>query len=167
MPELQKTFGLKNRMQVPSVRKVVLNVGVGKFTKEKQYIENVEHTLQRITGLKPVRTKARTSISNFKIREGNIVGVCVTLRGKRMYDFLEKLLRVTLPRVRDFRGISKKGFDARGNYTLGFKEHLAFPEIKADEVDFIHGLEITIHTSARSKERGLQLLTAMGFPFAS
>jgi len=165
-PQLKVQLGLKNIMQVPHIEKVVINVGVGRFTKDKQYIENVEHTLLRITGLKPVRTKARQSISNFKIREGNVVGVKVTLRGKRMYDFLEKLLRVTLPRVRDFRGISKKGFDATGNYTLGFKEHLAFPEIKADEVDLIHGLEIVVHTTARDKETGLLLLTAMGFPFA-
>jgi len=165
-PALKQELGLKNIMQVPKMEKVVINVGVGKFTKDKQYIENVERTLARITGLKPVKTKARQSISNFKIREGNIVGVKVTLRGKRMYDFVEKLLRATLPRVRDFRGISLKGFDKQGNYTLGFKEHLAFPEVKADDVDHIHGLEMVFQTNAKNKAEGLALLTALGFPFS-
>jgi len=145
--------------------KVVLNVGVGRHTKDKQYIDSIVHSITRVTGQKPVLTKARKSISSFKIREGNIVGISVILRGKRMYDFVEKLINITFPRVRDFRGISPKGIDRNGNMTIGIKEHLAFPEIKADEVDNIFGLEICLTTTARSREEGLELFTLMGFPF--
>jgi large subunit ribosomal protein L5 len=165
IPELKKKFGYKNNLQAPRLTKLVLNVGVGRHTKEKQYIDSVVDSITRIAGQKPVLTKARQSISSFKIREGNIVGVSVILRGKRMYDFVEKLINVSFPRVRDFRGISTKGVDRTGNMTVGFKEHLAFPEIKADEVDNIFGLEVCLTTTARTKEEGLELFTQMGFPF--
>ncbi len=164
-PKLKAELGLKNIMQVPAIKKVVLNVGVGKFTKEANYIENVENTLRNITGQKPVRAKTNKAISNFKTRAGMVVGVSVILRGKRMYDFVEKLLTTTFPRVRDFRGIDPNSFDRAGNYNLGFKETLAFPEVKFDELDKAHGLEITICTTAANKEVGLKLLTHLGFPF--
>lgn len=165
VPELQKQFGYKSIMQVPKIKKVVLNVGVGKFVKESNYVENVEKTLTKITGQKPVRTKSKTSISNFKVREGMEVGVVVTLRGPRMYHFIEKLVKVTFPRVRDFRGISDKCFDRQGNYSIGFKENLAFPEVKAEELDKMHGLQITFNTTAKNKEEGKALLSHLGFPF--
>lgn len=164
-PTLKKEFGYKNIMQVPKPLKVVINVGVGKFLKESGYIDNVENTLLKITGQKPVRTKAKKAISNFKIREGMDVGVSITLRGKRMYDFLEKLINITFPRVKDFRGITDKGFDRKGNFSHGFKENLAFPEIKVDDIDKLHGLQITVNTSALNKEEGKSLLKHLGFPF--
>lgn len=165
VPHLMEKFGYKNRMQAPKIIKVTLNVGYGRNVKEKAFIENVEKTLIAITGQKPVHNKSKKSISNFKIREGMNIGVSVTLRGKRMYDFVDKLVNVTLPRVRDFRGISKKGFDRQGNYTLGLKENISFPEISSDALDKIHGLEMVMNTSAKNKEEGLELLTAIGFPF--
>src|SRR3989339_559553 len=139
VPKLKQDLELKNVMQAPKVSKVVVNVGVGKFVKEASYIENVENTLRNITGQKPVRTKAKKAISNFKTRAGMEVGVCVTLRGKKMYDFLEKLVSITFPRVKDFRGINPKSFDKKGNYNLGFKENLAFPEVKSEELEKVHG----------------------------
>ncbi len=165
VPALKKEFGYKNVMQVPRITKVVINSGVGRFVKETGYIDNVEKTLNRITGQKPVRTKARDSISNFKIREGMEIGVVVTLRGPKMYQFLEKLVRVTFPRVRDFRGVTDKAFDRQGNYTIGLKENVAFPEVKSGEVDKIHGLQIIINTTAKDKQEGKALLTHLGFPF--
>lgn len=165
VPALKKELGLINVMEVPKITKVVINAGIGRFVKEPHYIENVERTLTNISGQKPMRTKAKKSISNFKIREGMEIGVAVTLRGEKMYHFLEKLLRVTFPRVRDFRGISDKGFDKNGNFTIGFKENVAFPEVKSGEIDKIHGLQLIINTSAKNKEQGKALLTKMGFPF--
>ncbi len=166
VPALKEKLGLRNIMQVPKVTKVVLNVGFGRHAKEEKYIESVEKTLTNITGQKPMRNKSKKSISNFKIREGQIIGASVTLRGQRMYEFLDRLIMLTLPRVRDFRGLNPESFDARGNYTLGFKEHLAFPEITGAEMgDIIHGVEITVCTSADSKESGRTLLTELGFPF--
>lgn len=162
---LTEKFGYGNKMAVPTVEKIVLNVGVGKGLKEKDYVENVENTLKRITGQKAVRTKAKKSIASFKIREGMVVGVKVTLRGKRMWDFLEKLIHVTLPRERDFRGISANSFDGKGNYALGFKEYIAFPEIKPDEVEQLHGLEVVVTTSATTDDEGRELLTLLGMPF--
>lgn len=164
-PALKKEFRFKNDLAVPRLQKVSLNVGVGRFSKDKNYIDGVANTLMRITGQKPVLTKAKKSISAFKVREGMIIGVAVTLRGDRMYDFLEKLIKVTFPRVRDFRGVDNKKLDKTGNLSVGFREHLAFPEIKADEVDNIHGLEVNITTSARTREEGLALFTHLGFPF--
>jgi len=165
VPALQKELGFKNIMQVPKIKKVVLNAGIGRFVKEPRYIDNVENTLSKITGQKPMRTKAKKAISNFKIREGMEIGVAVTLRGARMYQFLDKLVSLTLPRVRDFRGLSEKSFDRNGNYTIGFKENLAFPEIKAEELEKIHGMQIIINTSAKNKVEGKALLIHMGFPF--
>ncbi len=160
-----KELGLKNALQVPKITGVVLNAGIGRFIKDSQFIENVEKTLTKITGQKAVRTKSKKAISNFKIREGQEIGVMVTLHGTRMYDFLERLIKVTFPRVRDFRGISSNSFDGQGNYTIGFKENVAFPEVKAEEIDKVHGLQIIIKTTAKNKAAGLALLTALGFPF--
>jgi len=165
VPKLKEQFGYKNIHAVPSIQKVTLNVGLGKNMKESKYLDTAEATLQRITGQQPVKTKARKSISNFKVRQGNVIGMKVTLRGKRMWNFLEKLIKVSLPRVRDFRGLSSEAFDGQGNYSLGLAEHIAFPEIRPDEVEVIHGLQITVSTDAKSKEEGLALLTHLGFPF--
>jgi large subunit ribosomal protein L5 len=159
-PALIKKFGMK-----PVVNKVTINVGLGSGLKEQGYAENVVGTLLRITGQKPIITKAKKSISSFKIREGMSVGVKVTLRGERMWDFLEKLVKITFPRVRDFRGISDKGFDGQGNYSIGFKEYIAFPEINPDEIDKVHGLEIAISTTAKKDDLGRELLYQLGFPF--
>lgn len=165
VPALQTEFGYKNVMQVPKVKKVVVNVGYGRFVKEGAYIENVTKTLRAITGQNPLHNKVTTSISNFKVREGQAVGASVTLRGLRMYDFLDKLINVTLPRVKDFHGISRDAFDGQGNYSLGFKEQLAFPEITSDAVEKTHGLQVIINTSAKNKAEGLALLSQLGFPF--
>lgn len=165
VPALQKELSLKNVMQVPKIKKVVINAGIGRFVKEPRFIDNVESTIAKITGQKPMRTKAKKSISNFKTREGMEIGVAVTLRGPKMYQFLEKLVSITLPRVRDFRGLSEKSFDKNGNYAIGFKENLAFPEIKADELEKIHGLQIIINTTATDKVAGKALLTHIGLPF--
>lgn len=165
-PKLQKELALDNIMAVPKVSKVVLNIGLGKASQDKQWVEFGASILSRITGQKPVITKARKSISNFKIREGMPIGAKVTLRGDRMYDFLERLINITIPRLRDFYGLdSKHGFDNNGNYTLGFKEHIVFPEIGLEDVDKVHGLELTISTTAKSKNDALALLLALGFPF--
>ena len=162
---LKKDFGYKNVMQVPKIDKVTLNIGYGRFVKDSAYIENITKTLRNITGQNPTQNKAKKSISNFKIRAGNEIGASVTLRGKRMYDFLDKMVNITLPRVKDFRGISQKSFDRQGNYSIGFKEQLAFPEIKSDAVDKVHGLQVIISTTAKNKEEGLALLKYLGFPF--
>lgn len=164
-PAIQKEIGVKNPMAVPKVQQVVLSVGLSQGIKDAKALETIEQTLQRITGQKPVKTKAKKSIASFKIREGMVVGMRVTLRGQRMWDFLTRLLSTTFPRIRDFRGISEKHVDAHGNISIGFKENLAFPEIRPDEVERIHGLEITVSTTAGTKKNGLLLLKALGFPF--
>jgi large subunit ribosomal protein L5 len=166
VPKIMAELGYKNIHQVPKIKKVVVNAGVGRFIKEPHFIENVEKVLTNITGQKAVRTKSKKSISNFKIREGQEIGVMVTLRGPRMYDFLEKLLRVTFPRVRDFHGIPDKAFDNQGNYTIGFKENVAFPEVKMEELEKVHGLQIIVATTAKDRKEGKTLLTHLGFPFA-
>lgn len=163
--KLKKKFGYDNVMAAPKLSKVTVNVGVGKFSKDKAYLDNAVNNLIRITGQKPVFCKAKKSISAFKVRQGSIVGAMITLRGKRMYDFIEKLINIVFPRVRDFRGIDKKNVDNQGNITIGFKEQLAFPEITADEIEKAHGLEISINTTAKTREEGLELLKLMGFPF--
>ncbi len=164
--QLLKDLDFKNTMAVPKVEKVVLNIGLGKAVNDKQWVEIAQSILERITGQKSVTTKARKSISNFKIREGMVVGVKVTLHGDRMYDFLEKMVNSTIPRFRDFYGLDpKKGFDKNGNYIMGLKEHIVFPEIGMDDVEKVHGLEIAIVTSAKDKKEALALLTALGFPF--
>jgi large subunit ribosomal protein L5 len=163
--EMQRLFGDENSLAVPKIVKAVVNVGLKQGLKDPKYIETAEQTLARITGQKPVKTLAKKSISNFKIRQGMVVGMMVTLRGKRMYDFLDKLVNVTLPRVRDFRGLSPDSVDDRGNLSIGFREYIAFPEIRPDEVERLHGLEIAIATTAKSREKGLVLFKTLGFPF--
>ena len=164
--KIQKELDLKNIMAVPKVKKVVLNIGLGKARQDKQWIEIANSILERITGQKPINTKARLSISNFKIREGMVVGSKVTLHGQMMYDFLEKLINITFPRFRDFHGLDiKKGFDGQGNYVLGIKEHIVFPEIGMDDVEKVHGLEVIINTSAKDNKEAKVLLTNLGFPF--
>jgi len=165
VPQLKEKFDLKNLMTVPRLKKVVINVGMGRFSKEKDYIENVEKALSAISGQKPVLTKAKKSISGFKLREGMIVGAMVTLRKKRMYDFVEKLVDVIFPRVRDFRGINQTSVDGSGNLTVGIKEHTAFAEIGLDDTDNIFGLEITLVTNCKNREEGLELFKQLGFPF--
>lgn len=164
-PKLMKDFGVKNVMAVPRVTKVTLSVGLSQGIKDPKVLETVERTLERITGQKPVRTKAKKSIASFKIREGMVVGMMVTLRGGRMWDFLTRLLMTTFPRIRDFRGIAPKLVDARGNISIGFRENLAFPEIRPDEVERVHGLQITVSTTAGARDTGHALLQALGFPF--
>ncbi len=165
IPKLQTEFGYPNPHAVPAIRQVTLNVGLGKGIKDAKFLETAERTLRRITGQQPVKTKARKSISNFKIRQNMVVGMKVTLRGKRMWDFLEKMIKVSLPRIRDFRGISPTAFDERGNYSLGITEHTAFPEIGTDEIEVVHGLQVTIGTTAMTAKEGRALLTHLGFPF--
>jgi len=165
VPELAKKLGYKNQLAVPTIKKVVINVGIGPGLKDKDYLETVKNTLTRISGQKPVETTAKKSISNFKIKEGMVVGAKVTLRKERMWDFLEKLIKVTLARVRDFRGVSDKSFDKQGNYSLGFKEYIAFPEITMDEVEKLHGLEIIVATNCKNAQEGRILLAELGFPF--
>jgi len=165
-PQLKKDLGLDNIMAVPKVEKIVINIGVSKAVADKQWIDFANSILSRISGQKPVTTKARKSISNFKIRQGMVIGTKVTLRGARMYDFLEKLINITIPRLRDFYGFDpKKGFDKNGNYTIGFKEHIVFPEIGMEDVEKVHGLEVTIVTTAKNPEASMVLLSALGFPF--
>lgn len=165
VPKLKEKFGYKNNLAVPKLEKVVVNVGFGRHAKEKAYIDNVVDALARITGQRPVLTKAKKSISSFKIRQGMTIGAKVTLRGQRMYDFVEKLIHISFPRIRDFRGISEKSVDPSGNLTVGFREHLAFPEIKADEVENVFGLEVCLVTTAKTREEGLELFRLLGFPF--
>lgn len=165
VPELKKATGRDNVNAIPRIQKVVINAGLGRAINDPSYIEAAVSVLQRISGQQPVKTKAKKSISNFKIKQGMVVGAKVTLRGQRMYDFLNKLIIVALPRVRDFRGIDRDGFDGHGNYSLGFPEHIVFPEISTDEIEKIVGLEINIVTSAKNDAEGLMLLEKLGFPF--
>lgn len=165
--DLRKSLGISNALAVPKVTKIIVSSGLSTKITNPKLQEAVVSTLTRITGQKPVLTKARKSIAGFKVREGMIVGAIVTLRGNRMYDFLGKLIQVTLPRIRDFRGIEPSVIDANGNASIGFKEHLAFPEIRSDEIDFLHGLQVTIVTTAGTREKGLALFRALGFPLTS
>lgn len=166
VPKLMKELKLSNKLAAPKVRKIVLNIGLSKAISDKKIADVAVATLTRITGQKPVLTKAKKSISNFKIREGMVVGAMVTLRGPRMYDFLEKLVKVSIPRMRDFHGLDpKKGFDKNGNFSIGLSEHIIFPEIGSGEVENIHGLEVTIKTTAKDKAEAKLLLTQIGLPF--
>jgi large subunit ribosomal protein L5 len=165
IPKMEAKFGYKNRMAVPRLTKVVINSGVGRNAKDKGFVDSVAGSIERISGQKPILTKAKQSISAFKSRKGMVIGVAVTLRNKRMFDFVDKLVNITFPRIRDFRGISAKQVDNRGNLAVGFREHVAFPEIKADETDNIHGLGICLSTTAKTYEEGLELFKLMGFPF--
>lgn len=164
-PALKKELGLKNVMQVPRILKVVINVGIGKFIKDGKMVESIKADVTKIAGQAPVETKARKSIAGFKVRENQVVGLTVTLRGDRMYSFLDKLINVALPRVKDFRGVPAKGFDGRGNYHLGLKEHIVFPEISNEAIDHIFGLEVSIVTNAKANDPAQQLLKSMNFPF--
>jgi large subunit ribosomal protein L5 len=164
-PALFKQFEFKNVMQVPRIEKVVVNIGVGEALDNAKALEAAVGDLTTVTGQHPVTTKARKSIANFKLREGRLIGVKVTLRGERMWAFLDRLLNVALPRVRDFRGVSANAFDGRGNYTLGLKDQLVFPEIEYDKIDKLRGMEVTIVTSARTDEHARALLQMLGMPF--
>ncbi len=165
VPALKEKFGYTNTHAVPRLTKAVVNVGISAGRKDAKTEEVVKETLRRITGQEPMPTYAKQSISNFKIRKGMVVGMKVTLRGARMYDFVQKLISVTLPRVRDFRGLKPSIVDARGNMTIGFRESVAFPEIRSDEMDRLHGLEVTVASTAASQQEGLALGTLLGFPF--
>jgi large subunit ribosomal protein L5 len=164
-PALQKQFAYKNIMQVPRLEKVILNMGLGEAIQNIKILDTASEELTLIAGQKPVITRAKKSIASFKLRENMPIGCRVTLRQDRMYDFLDKLMNMALPRVRDFRGVSAKSFDGRGNYTLGIKEHLIFPEINYDKIDKIKGLNITLVTTARTDEEGRTLLRLLGMPF--
>jgi large subunit ribosomal protein L5 len=165
LPKLQQELGLTNPMEVPRFERVVVNMGVGDALKDARLLDAAVDDLTIITGQKPVITKARKSIAGFKLREGMPVGVKVTLRGDRMWEFLDRLVSLALPRIRDFRGLDAKAFDGRGNYTFGVTEQLIFPEIDYDKIDTVRGMDITIATSARTDEQGRALLRALGFPF--
>ncbi len=163
-PRLQQELGLKNVMEIPRITKVTLNMGVGEALADKKVLENAVAEMQLIAGQKPVVTKARKSIAAFKVREGWPIGCKVTLRGERMYDFLERLVSIAIPRIRDFRGISAKSFDGRGNFAMGVTEQIIFPEIDYDKIDKLRGLDITITTTARNNDEGRALLRAFNFP---
>ena len=167
VPQLMERFGYTSVMQVPRLTKITLNMGVGESVSDKKVLESAVADLARIAGQKPVTTKARKSIAAFKIREGWPIGCKVTLRRDRMYEFFDRLVSVAIPRVRDFRGISPRSFDGRGNFSLGVKEQIIFPEIDYDKIDRLRGLDITITTTARSDEEGRALLQAFSFPFRS
>ena len=165
VPALKEEFGYKNAMQIPQVKKIVLNMGLGEAVQNPKIVEGAAEELGRIAGQKAIITKAKKSIATFKLREGMPIGCCVTLRGDKMYDFFSKLVNIALPRVRDFRGLSPKGFDRRGNYSMGIQEQIIFPEIDYDRIDKIKGLNITIVTSAKTDKEGLSLLKMLGMPF--
>ncbi len=165
VPALKEQMNFSNAMQVPQIQKVVINIGMGEALDNPKSLDAAVSDLQQITGQKPVINKARVSIANFKLREGRAIGVKVTLRGERMWAFLDRLLNIVLPRVRDFRGVSRNAFDGRGNYTLGLREQLIFPDIEYDKLDKIRGMEITIVTSARNDEQAAALLEMLGMPF--
>jgi len=164
-PAMIKQFSLRNVMEAPRIVKVVVNVGVGEALDNARALDATIEDITKITGQKPVVTKAKQSIANFKLREGRSIGVKVTLRGERMWSFLDRLINVALPRTRDFRGISPTGFDGRGNYTLGLREQILFPEIQYDKIDKIRGMEISVVTTARNDEEGRELLRQLGMPF--
>ncbi len=165
VPAMTAKFGYKNYLSVPKIRKVSINIGLNSRVSDSQQLEGAEKVLIRITGQKPIRTKAKKAISAFKIREGMVVGLQVTLHGQRMYDFLDKLINISIPRIRDFRGLPEKNVDRQGNLTLGFKEHNVFPEIHSDEVERLYGLEISVATTAENRAEGLELFKLLGFPF--
>ena len=165
VPALIKQFGYKSTMEVPRISKIVLNMGVGEATGDKKILDNAVGDMTKISGQKPVITKARKAIAGFKIRQGYPIGCVVTLRHERMYEFLDRLVTIALPRVRDFRGVSGKGFDGRGNYNMGVKEQIIFPEIEYDKIDTLRGMNITITTTAKSDAEAKALLAAFKFPF--
>jgi large subunit ribosomal protein L5 len=166
VPALRKAFDLTNIMQVPRITKVVVNIGMGEALDNPKSLESAVADLTTVTGQKPVMTKARKSIANFKLREGRLIGTKVTLRGDRMWAFLDRLLSTALPRVRDFRGVSPNAFDGRGNYTLGLRDQLIFPEIEYDKIDKLRGMEVTIVTTAKDDDQARALLQLLGMPFS-
>ena len=165
VPELKESLGVKSNMAVPRISKVTLNMGVGEALSDKMLLEKEVEDMRLISGQKPLVTKVRKSVANFKIRDGMPIGCKVTLRGERMYDFLQRLLGIAIPRERDFRGLDARSFDGRGNYSIGIKEHIIFPEIDYDKIDKIRGMDITVSTTAKNNEEGELLLRAMKFPF--
>ncbi len=165
LPELLQKFGYKSVMQVPRITKITLNMGVGEAVGDKKVLDYAVGDLQKVAGQKPVTTKAKKSIAGFKIRDGYPIGCMVTLRGPRMYEFLDRLVTIAMPRIRDFRGIAGKGFDGRGNYNLGVKEQIIFPEIEYDKIDALRGMNISITTTAKSDDEARALLAAFKFPF--
>jgi large subunit ribosomal protein L5 len=165
VPELTQKFGYKTVMQVPRIKKITLNMGVGETTTDKKVLDNALADMTRIAGQKPVVTKSRKSIANFKVRANFPVGCMVTLRGARMYEFLDRLVNIAIPRIRDFRGVSNRAFDGRGNYSLGVKEQIIFPEIEYDKIDAIRGMDIAINTTAKTDDEARALLSAFRFPF--
>lgn len=167
VPALKQKFGFKNLMQVPRITKIVINVGIGKAKDDKKKVDAIISDVAKITGQAPVKTQARKSISGFKVRENQVIGVMCTLRGFRMYSFLDKLINVSLPRVRDFQGISDDSFDGKGNLHIGLREHLVFPEISADSLEHVFGLEVSIVTNAGRDDWAKELLKLMNFPFKS
>ncbi|HEY6569072.1 MAG TPA: 50S ribosomal protein L5 [Candidatus Limnocylindrales bacterium] len=166
VPALEKQFGYENPMRVPRLEKIVLNIGLGEALANAKAVDAAVGDIQLITGQKPIVTRAKRSIAQFRVRTGNPIGVKVTLRGERMWDFLERMTRLALPRIRDFRGVPGRSFDGRGNYSLGLREQLAFPEIDYDKVDRLRGLEISIVTTAKTDEESKRLLELLGMPFA-
>jgi large subunit ribosomal protein L5 len=165
VPQLKEKLGLKNTMQVPRILKITVNMGVGEAVADKKVMDAATADMTKITGQKPAVTKAKKSVATFKVRDGQAIGCKVTLRGDRMYEFLDRLVSIAIPRIRDFRGISTRSFDGRGNYSLGVKEQIIFPEIQYDQIDQIRGMDITISTSARDDKHGRALLEAFNFPF--
>ena len=165
VPALKKELGIKNTLAVPKVTKIKVNVGIGSLTKKTKDFSDVVKNVEMITGQKSLVTKSKLAISNFKLRIGMATGITVTIRGVKMYDFLFRLINIVIPRVRDFRGLSPKAFDGNGNYSVGFKEALVFPEVNPDDVMNVHGVQVTIVTTAKTNEEGRALLTQMGFPF--
>ena len=166
MPELMQKFGYKNKMQVPRLQKIVVNVGIGEMAHQKDLIDSIRDELAVITGQRPTLRRVKKSISNFKIRAGSPVGYKVTLRKVRMYEFLDRLVNFVMPRIRDFRGVSRTAFDGQGNYTLGIKEQSIFPELELDKLPMTHGLDVCFVTSAKTKEEAMSLLEGFGMPFA-
>lgn len=164
-PSLMKKFNYDSKMEIPKVEKIVINMGVGEAARDSKFIEAAVKDLELISGQKPVINKARKSIAGFKIREGQEIGAKVTLRGEQMYNFMEKLIKISLPRVRDFRGVSNKAFDGKGNYTLGIKEQIIFPEIEYDQILKVRGMDIVFVTTAKTNEEALELLSGFGMPF--
>jgi len=165
VPELQKNLGLKNVMEVPRITKITVNMGVGEAVADKKIMDNAVGDLAKITGQKPLVTRARKSIASFKVRDNLAIGCKVTLRGARMYEFLDRLVNIAMPRIRDFRGVSARSFDGRGNYNFGVREQIIFPEIAYDQIDALRGMDITITTTARDDKSGRALLEAFNFPF--
>jgi large subunit ribosomal protein L5 len=167
VPKMMETFSLKNHMQVPRIEKVVVNVGVGKYLKDGNAVKEIGESLRAITGQKPVATKARKSIAGFKIREGLEVGMCVTLRGTRKWDFIERLVDVAIPRIRDFQGLKASSVDANGNLNIGLKEHIVFPEISPENIKYIFSFQITVVTNAKNREKGEALFRFLNFPIVN